>query len=709
MVVKNSSKIGQWFGSWIDYPVLLTVLAASLTLLAIGGYVRPTWPVEFYRNWLEPKVENVDLEAVQAEPPAPPPKSARVARTSLGHADAFMVVESPSFFTPRGAAAIREVVRALEEMESVSTVMWLDQAPPLNIFGLSEPILPSENASQQRFDYARERAVQHPLIVGQLLSPDAQTMLLMVNFQWMDIFEDEDCTTAIIQTAEKAAAKYPDIEMKFSVTGPVPIRMALIRNQEENQLKYQIIGYSMVLLMSAILFRGLSVVFVVAMAPALGVFWTLGLLRYFDLQDNPFSDVILPVLLSLVGFADSVHMIIDVRKGLVEGLPAQQACRYSLSSVGLACFLTCITTSIGMGSLAFAKHEIVQEFGLSCVLGAFATWLAVMLVVPLVCRTRWSRRLAAGAERDFIDQQLHRAAAVVAWSLRHAKPVSFFAIALLIVMSGIALTLKPDDRKTSSLPAGGAEQRSLAHLDKAMGGLDVCRVHLAWRHDAVTKEEIAKVIQSIDDILDREPLIGHPLSLCNLLKALPGDQDPIQKMSMADLLPPPLKLAFYAPESKSATITFRVQDLGTMAYEEVFIRIETALDALMAANPDFFYSLDGDPIRRWKNLYQIVEDLARSLGSAAIEIFIILGIVFRSIRMGIISVIPNVLPLAAAATWMAFTKQPLEIVSVCAFTVCWGIAVDDTIHFYRVIDWRCKSIPIAMRPSFALSMALDRV
>ncbi len=91
-----------------------------------------------------------------------------------------------------------------------------------------------------------------------------------------------------------------------------------------------------------------------------------------------------------------------------------------------------------------------------------------------------------------------------------------------------------------------------------------------------------------------------------------------------------------------------------MAYEEVFIRIETALDALMAANPDFFYSLDGDPIRRWKNLYQIVEDLARSLGSAAIEIFIILGIVFRSIRMGIISVIPNVLPLAAAATWMAF-------------------------------------------------------
>ena len=91
--------------------------------------------------------------------------------------------------------------------------------------------------------------------------------------------------------------------------------------------------------------------------------------------------------------------------------------------------------------------------------------------------------------------------------------------------------------------------------------------------------------------------------------------------------------------------------------------------------------MSGEPIWRWRDLFQIVTDLIASLGSAAIVIFGVMGIAYRSLRIGLISVIPNLIPLAASATWMAITGQPLEIVGVCAFTVCLGIAVDDTIHF----------------------------
>jgi hypothetical protein len=80
-------------------------------------------------------------------------------------------------------------------------------------------------------------------------------------------------------------------------------------------------------------------------------------------------------------------------------------------------------------------------------------------------------------------------------------------------------------------------------------------------------------------------------------------------------------------------------------------------------------------------LYRIVTDLVLSLGSAAIVIFAVLAIAYRSLRIGLISVVPNLMPLVAAASWMAVTGQPLEIVSVCCFTICLGIAVDDTIHF----------------------------
>ncbi len=137
----------------------------------------------------------------------------------------------------------------------------------------------------------------------------------------------------------------------------------------------------MILAMAFILFRGIIVVIVVSLAPIAGVMWTLGLLRYFGLEDNPFSFVILPVLLSLVGFTDGVHMMVHIRAKLQQGFTPRQACEQTLEQVGLACFLTSLTTAVGMGSLLFAHHPVVREFGTSCVIGVVCTWVSVMLII----------------------------------------------------------------------------------------------------------------------------------------------------------------------------------------------------------------------------------------------------------------------------------------------------------------------------------------
>jgi predicted RND superfamily exporter protein len=97
--------------------------------------------------------------------------------------------------------------------------------------------------------------------------------------------------------------------------------------------------------------------------------------------------------------------------------------------------------------------------------------------------------------------------------------------------------------------------------------------------------------------------------------------------------------------------------------------------------PGFEATLGGGAVWRWENLYQIVMDLLLSLGSAMVIIFVVLGLVYRSVTIGLISIVPNVFPLAVAGVYLAMVGQSLEIVTVCAFTVCLGIAVDDTIHF----------------------------
>ncbi len=673
------SRLARFFASIIDHPRIAALAMLFFTLLALGGYFRPSWPQDLWRSFQQDSSTNdgAGLSNEQRRVTA----SMNVRRDSLGSAQAFLVVESDQFFSLEGAAAIRDIIEQLERQETIANVQWLDQAPPLNIFGLSEPILPRGQASPQRFEIAKAKALKHPLVVGMFLSKDARTLLIGINFNWIFVDEDADCTTHVIEVAQQTLAKHPGVSMSFAMTGGIPLRIALLENQASNEFTFQLIGYGMIVGMAIILFRGLTVVLVVAVAPALGVFWSLGFLRYFGWEDNPFSQVILPVLLSLVGFADGVHMMVYIRQSLSKGQLPAAACRSALSTVGIACSLTTLTTAIGMGSLAFSGNEVVREFAFSCVLGVCTILVTVLLIIPLACSTRLGKQLARGADRGIVDRYLQHVGKPVMAVVRYSRYVSYFAILLLIVLATMTLQLRPDDRQSNALPSGSEAQRALERIDRTMGGLDVAYVRIKWSDDEVDQHEIASVINEADQLIDREPLLAHPLSLCRLLAALPGEETVVNKMPMAELLPPPLKLALYDPDNRTATITFRVQDLGTAKYKPSFERVEAGLERLEQQHEGFKFEMDGSPVRRWKNLFQIVSDLARSLGTASIQILIVMAIAFRSAKLGLIAIVPNVVPLATAGAFMAVFGWPLDIVSVCSFTICLGIAVDDTIHF----------------------------
>ncbi len=695
------SWIARTFASIVDHPWLCLSALILLISLAIGGYLRPTWPQELWRG-LKP-VETEKAGANQKANERRQTPAMNVERNSLGRAQAFLVVTSKQFFSREGAAAIRDIVDTLEQQDTIASIQWLDQAPPLNIFGLSEPILPRGQASPQRFALAKEKALKHPLVVGLFLSKDANTLLIGINFNWIFVDEDADCTTHVIDVAKKTLAKHPGVEMSFEITGGVPIRIAILENQASNEFTFQLIGYGMILAMAIILFRGFVVVLIVAAAPALGVFLSLGFLRYFGWEDNPFSQVILPVLLSLVGFADGVHMMVYIRQCLSEGQLPKVACRNALATVGVACSLTTITTSIGMGSLGFSRNEVVQEFAYSCVLGSITILIAVLLVIPLACCTGLGRWLAKGADRGIVDRYLKHVGEPVMAVVRYSRYVAYFAIFLLAVLAMMTFQLRPDDRQSNALPSGSEAQRALAGLDRTMGGLEVGSIQLKWREESAEPRTIATVIDAVDKLLDQEPLLAHPLSLCKLLAALPGEESAVDKMPMAELLPPPLKLALYDPDNRKAVVNFRVKDLGTAKYKPTLERVEAGLKRIEQDHVGFTCTMEGGPIWRWRNLYKIVSDLAMSLGTASIEILIVMGIAFRSLKLGLIAIIPNMVPLAAAGTFMAIFGWPLDVVSVCSFTICLGIAVDDTIHFlsrYREEQQHQPDRKLALQQAF---------
>ncbi len=364
------------------------------------------------------------------------------------------------------------------------------------------------------------------------------------------------------------------------------------------------------------------------------------------MEENPFNFVVVPVLLSMVGFTDSVHIIAQTRANRLRGLNARNAIATALDEVGGACFLTSLTTAIGFASLWWAHHKVVQEFGICCVVGAAVMFVAVITTIPLACRTWLGNGIQRGEIGGWVERNFYRYTPMLNCILRYPKWFAVMAVVLTLITGGLMLQLEPDERLFNGIPEDSPEAIALRQIDHAFGGLETSHVRAFWPVDsALTNEQIVGLSAEIESILKAESKLGSPLGLAGLVDALPGDGTPEQKASLTELLPPQLKQLFLRPDDHQVYVVFRLQDIGIAKYGPVFERIENKLNQLKATYPDVTFQLDGSAVWRWKHLYRIIMDLAKSLGSASIVIFVVLGVFYRSIRIGLIAIVPNLFPL----------------------------------------------------------------
>ena len=683
-----SARHGLRFGLLASHSWIALVTFVAMTIVASIGYKQPDLPREWLAKLFPKSSANVSGSGVESEDrdnstrPRSRSSDRRVESMSLFASDVMMVVTADDFFQPATSKAVREIVDDLNAMPQVANITWLDNAPPLNIFGLPEPALPDYRASAERFKQAREKAIANPLIAGQLLSKDGKTLVLLLEMDWFHVRSNTDCTTKLLAQSAETLASHPNVNMRATLTGDIPMRLRIGDNNKENDRKFQWIVYGGVLLMAGILFRGFAAVIIAALPVAVGVFWAFGFIGFLDMEDNPFNHVVVPVLLSMVGFTDSVHVIAQTRARRSSGLSGRQAIAAAMDDVGVACFLTSLTTAIGFASLWWAHHKVVQEFGICCVLGAAVMFVAVMTTIPLACRTWLARGIQRGDIGGWLERNFYRASPAIQTILKHPKPVAWSAIAITIVTGLMTLQLEPDERAFNGIPEDSPEAIALRSMDKAFGGLETAFVEAVWTHgDEVGNEEMIAISEEIESLLKSEPMLGSPLGLAAIVSSLPGGGTAVEKASLVNLLPPPLKQAFYRPDSRRLIVVFRLQDVGIARYGEVFERVNKGLEAMKQRHSNVSLTLAGSAVFRWENLYRIIVDLAKSLGTASVVIFVVLAVFYRSLRLGLIAVIPNLFPLTVTGAAMWCLGQPLELVSVLAFTVCLGIAVDDTIHF----------------------------
>lgn len=692
----------------------LAVMVIGVTLLSAVGYIpdhptfwdlverlRPASELTGTPSPAEPTGAPSVPEAKEPRPPAPAPpapgpetRAAQVTESfNLQRSEAFLVLECDKLFTPEAVTAVRRAVEAVEALPIVDDVFWADEVPTLNVFNFADPLFPEEGSSREAFTEAREKLITHPLVAGQLLSTDGSTLMMPIVYDWINLVQDEDCTELIVQTARDAidrslaeTKRSLDGELptfNVGITGNVPLFLAQQRAFQHNQWLFRVIGYGMTTLLAVILFRGLSAVIVVSLAPMLGLFWTIGLFELFEVEINELTVAVLPVLISMVGFTDGVHLLVYIRNLRAKGLSPLDAVTETISKVGLACALTSLTTAIGFASLCQANSDFVRSFGVACGLGVVVAFFAVVISVPLMASTWLGNRIHSGHEHDIVSRNMRWFEKYIDWILEHRLLVSVLGVSSTLITAMVSFTLRPDAQLANTMPASAPAYQTLAHCDKAFGGIEFVRVVMNW-DDRVADDspEILECIREVEEFFAEDPLIQNPLSIRNMLATFPGDPEDLStQMTFLSLLPRNLKSFFYREDANEAVVTLRIQDVGIAVYEPAFEKVRRRLEDLQRKHEGFRFTLDGDPVKRTADLTRIVSDLTNSLLTAGLVIFSVMAVAYRSLRLGLISVIPNLFPLTVTGTMLVLAGRPLDIASVCSFVVCLGIAVDDTIHF----------------------------
>jgi uncharacterized protein len=562
-----------------------------------------------------------------------------------------------------------------------------------------------------RFDqpewYARDsaRIYSNPDLIDSYVSRDGKSLSIILNTT--EYLSKAKCDTLAEQLFEVTANYSFD---KLHLAGRSTGQSYYVSLMQYELVIFIIASAFLVILFLTIAFRSFWGVWVPLIVVMLGIIWTLGLM-YFTNKPIDLMLTVLPTILFVVGMSDVVHLLSKYMDELRAGREKNKAIFIAFKEVGIATFLTSLTTSIGFLTLLTSTIIPVKGFGIYTAAGVFIAYLLAFTFLPaMLLLTKGPKPPKDG--RNFWAEYLNKLFVIV---IRNPKTILIGSLVfILICLVGISKVrvnnfLLEDLKESSSL------KQDFLYFEENFSGVrpfELAVFVTDTTHDAFSPETLSS-LEKLHEYLEKQYGSGalvSPLTIVKNLNKMNQGKYQLPKEKELDKMRKELKQA-KGNELLTAIVssdwhTFRVfgkmPDFGSAVVKEKerdfwqFI-FENNL------NQHLDFRLTGSAVLIDKNNSFLAVSMMYGLVIAFGVIGLIVGIMFKSLRMVIISLVPNVLPLLLIGAVMGYFGISLKVSTSIIFTIAFGIAVDDTIHFlskYRLELAKGKSQLIALRRTF---------
>jgi uncharacterized protein len=598
-----------------------------------------------------------------------------------------LVVDGQPLFAPESIAAIQRISHDLKQLDCVVDVYGITQVRRKGSRVI--PLLPPDPRPEDSAETERE-ALSNPLVVGQFLSRDAKMLLILVQLKnpGSPMSEIERMVTQIHEAAKQAAVP---AGLSVRLAGHQAIRVDLLNKTRSERILFAVLSAVVSAAISLVMFRRVSAILICVAGPAIGVIWMMGLLGLFGERINVLGTIV-PAMLYVIGFTDSTHLMASFRQARGRGLEPSAAALFALNEVGWACALTFFSTFVAFGSMYLAELEVIQHLGLVCAVGTVVTYVSVVVVnvllmsSPLGANAGWTivhdDHLSAATSTSPEAAPIQKRSISDRWTdamLAYPRLVALSAIVSTIVLAYLTAKLEPDIRFTESLPEKSETRLVIEQCDQKFGGSLPMHVVVEWPERLnVASPELFRVLGEIHAELKSTGYTAEPFSIGSIAAAL-STLGPWKREF--ELLPSSATKRIVRTDLRRLLVTAKVPDAGAAPLEPAFQQIEKKLMQLEEQHPGFSMHLTGTSVVAARNVNFLISDLARSLSATAAIVILIMAFAFRSLTLGLLAIIPNLMPLLVTGGFLQLSGQSLGIASVMTFDLCLGIAVDATIHF----------------------------
>jgi len=634
-------------------------------------------------------------------------------------------VKDSTIFTPEKFKAWNKLTEDLGKYDEVELTLSVGNLQKLvknkdnTGFELVPFIKDSIFTNTKLAEYKDELFNKLPFYDGLIYSPDKQSIRSAIYLK-KDIVNTADRKDFVIEDLIPQIKKFEkDTGVEVYTSG-----MPYIRTLNSQNIIDEIglfIGAALLVtsLIFFFFFRSWRATFISMCTVIIGVMWSFGFLGLMQYEITVLTALI-PPLIIVIGIPNCIFLINKYQQEIkLHGNQAKSLQRV-ITKVGNATMMTNLTTACGFATFILIKSELLREFGIVASINIVAIFLLSLMIIPIVYsymavpKYKHLKHLNKNWIGKFVDW--------IERMVRERRITIYISAVILLCASIIGIyNIKISGSLIEDMPKNTEFFKDIRFFEKEYEGIMPLEIMVdTKRKKGVMSLPTLNRIDELQDYIKEIPEFANPLSVVELVKyskqafynnnpeyyQLPNNQERTFILSYAkssttntDLLS-----SYVDSTGQFARITTFMKDTDPDRFKRIEEDLYTKIDKVF---PEERYnvSVTGKALVFQKGTHYLVNNLILSLSLAILLIATFMAWMFRSFKMIIISLIPNLLPLIITAGVMGFVGVPIKPSTILVFSIAFGISVDDTIHFlakYRqelvANNWKIKrSVYAALR------------